>query len=147
MASIVAEVEQRLADLIDEYQAEVLVPASWPVALGHAAWVEEIWVNYMSNALQYGDRPPRVELGADKAIVEGRIRFWIRDNGPGLTPEDQARLFKPFPQLSRARLGHGLGLAIVRRIVEKLGGQVGVESDGVPGHGCLFSFSLPGVAS
>ena len=74
------------------------------------------------------------------------VRFWVRDNGPGITPEDQARLFVPFTRLGQARVGgHGLGLSIVRRIVEKLGGQVGVESQ--VGQGSVFSFTLPGAPS
>ena len=70
------------------------------------------------------------------------VRFWVRDNGTGIPPEQQARLFTPFTRLAQARAtGHGLGLSIVQRIVEKLGGQVGVESQ--PGQGSLFSFTLP----
>jgi signal transduction histidine kinase len=72
------------------------------------------------------------------------VRFWVRDNGRGLPPEDQTRLFAPFTQLDAGRSqGHGLGLFIVRGIVERLGGQVGVES--APGQGSLFSFTLPSV--
>ena len=68
----------------------------------------------------------------------------MRDNGPGLTPEEQARLFTPFTRLDQVRArGHGLGLSIVRRIVEKLGGQVGVESE--VGRGSFFFFTLPGA--
>jgi PAS domain S-box-containing protein len=147
MARIVAEARLRLTRPIQEHQAEIVLPDVWPKALGHAPWIEEVWVNYLSNAIKYGGRPPRVELGA--AGPAGRstppaVRFWIRDNGPGLAPEEQARLFVPFTRLAQARaLGHGLGLSIVRRIVEKLGGEVGVESDGVPGQGCLFFFTLP----
>lgn len=74
------------------------------------------------------------------------VRFWVRDNGPGLTPDQQAQLFTPFERLHQARAeGHGLGLSIVKRIVEKLGGEVGVESDGVPGQGSTFYFTLPAV--
>ncbi len=74
------------------------------------------------------------------------MRFWVRDNGDGLTPEDQARLFAPFTRLDQVRVkGHGLGLSIVRRIVEKLGGQVGVESQ--VGQGSTFSFTLPGISN
>jgi len=70
------------------------------------------------------------------------IRYWVRDRGPGLTEEEQARLFVPFSRLDRPeKLGHGLGLALVRRIVHKLGGQVGVKS--VAGEGCTFWFTLP----
>jgi signal transduction histidine kinase len=72
------------------------------------------------------------------------IRFWVHDNGKGLSKQEQIRLFAPFERLSQVHVkGHGLGLSIVRRIVEKLGGTVGVESDGVPGHGCTFFFTLP----
>jgi signal transduction histidine kinase len=75
------------------------------------------------------------------------VRFWVRDNGLGLSPEEQSRLFVPFTKLAQVRAeGHGLGLSIVRRIVEKLGGKVGVRSSGVPGEGCEFSFTLQEVA-
>jgi len=83
-----------------------------------------------------------VELGATPQ-PDRMVRFWVRDNGPGLTPEEQALLFTPFTRLDQARAkGHGLGLSIVRRIVEKLGGQVGVESE--VGKGSVFTFTLPG---
>jgi PAS domain S-box-containing protein len=141
MGEVVAEVQQRLTYMIEEYQAQIILPTSWPTALGYAPWVEEVWANYLSNGLKYGGQPPRLELGAD-VLAEGMIRFWVRDNGPGLTSEEQARLFAPFTQLSQVRAtGHGLGLSIVRRIVEKLGGRAGVESQ--PGQGSTFSFTLP----
>jgi signal transduction histidine kinase len=143
IASIVAEAWQRLADLVQASHAELITPETWPVALGYAPWVEEVWVNYLSNALKYGGRPPRIELGA-AAQADGQIRFWVRDNGGGLTPTEQARLFAPFERLDQVRAqGHGLGLSIVKRIVEKLGGQVSVESQ--VGQGSVFSFTLPGA--
>jgi signal transduction histidine kinase len=152
MASILDKVGQRLAAVMDEHQAQVVQPAAWPTAVGYGPWVEEVWSNYVSNAILYGCRPhggvpPRVEVGADPLPAPGdadrpTIRFWVRDNGPGLAPEDQARLFAEFQQLSNGHgAGHGLGLSIVRRIVEKLGGEVGVES--APGQGSLFYFTLP----
>ncbi len=142
MGEIVDAAFQHLAYLVEEYDAEIVVPDAWPAAWGHAPWVEEVWVNYLSNALKYGGRPPRLELGA-AVEANGMVRFWVRDNGNGLTPEEQARLFTPFTRLDQARArGHGLGLSIVRRIVEKLGGEVAVESEGVPGQGCVFSFTL-----
>jgi PAS domain S-box-containing protein len=144
MTTIVAEVRQRLAGMIEQGHTEIIFPASaWPDALGYAPWMEQVWVNYLSNAIKYGGRPPRVELGAE-LVPGGMVRFWVHDNGGGITPEDQARLFIPFTRLDQARArGHGLGLSIVRRIVEKLGGQVGVESAGAPGQGCTFFFTLP----
>ena len=143
MASIVTGAQRRLGDMIEKHQAEISLPPAWPRALGYAPWVEEVWANYMSNAIKYGGQPPRVELGADWQS-DGTVRFWVRDNGQGIAPEDQARLFTPFTRLDQVRArGHGLGLSIVRRIVEKLGGQVGVES-GID-QGSLFYFTLPGA--
>lgn len=145
MSAIVEEAQGRLASMIEEYQAEVTVPSDWPVALGYGPWIEEVWSNYLSNALKYGGRPPHIELGATTQ-ENGTVRFWIRDNGDGLTPEEQTRLFTPFTRLDQSRAeGHGLGLSIVQRIVDKLGGQVGVESEGTSRCGSVFSFTLPHV--
>jgi signal transduction histidine kinase len=142
MALVVDEARQRLAYMIEQTGAQVSIAADWPVALGYGPWIEEVWVNYLANALRYGGQPPTIEVGGDNA--NGMARFWVRDEGPGLSAEDQAKLFRPFTQLNQVRTkGHGLGLSIVRRIVEKLGGQVGVESE--PGQGALFYFTLPGV--
>jgi signal transduction histidine kinase len=148
MADIVEQVQQRLAFTIWECGAQITVhPSTWLPALGYAPWVEEVWINYLANALKYGGAPPRIELGSERAPgVEGQVRFWVRDYGRGIAPHDQARLFTPFTRLAQVRSqGYGLGLSIVRRIVEKLGGQVGVESEGVPGRGSLFYFTLPSI--
>ncbi|MEE8392663.1 MAG: ATP-binding protein [Anaerolineae bacterium] len=141
MAHTVAEAQQRLAHMIEKHQAEIIVSDDWPQVLGHGPWIEEAWVNYLSNAIKYGGQPPRVELGAT-AQPDSMVSFWVRDNGPGIPPEAQARLFTPFTRLDQVRAnGHGLGLSIVQRIVEKLDGQVGVESK--VGQGSTFFFTLP----
>jgi signal transduction histidine kinase/DNA-binding response OmpR family regulator len=157
MAHLTSEAQARLAYAIEEAQAEIVAPEQWPTVLGHGPWIEEVWANYISNAIKYGGDPdhgipPRVELGfGDEASPlpnsssdhsSPYVRFWVRDNGPGLTSEAQARLFTPFERLHQVRAqGHGLGLSIVQRIVEKLGGEVGVESQ--IGQGSLFFFTLP----
>lgn len=143
MGDIVDQVLGRLAYMLDQYQAEVTIHGSWPSVLGHTPWIEEVWMNYLSNALKYGGQPPHLELGA-MAVTDGMARFWVRDNGNGLSPEDQARLFAEFTRLDGVRAqGHGLGLSIVRRIIDKLGGQVGVVS--APDQGSIFYFTLPAV--
>lgn len=141
MNAIVAEVRERLDLLITQYEAQVTVPEQWPPVRGYTPWVEEVLSNYFSNALKYGGKPPAVELGA--TTEDGVVRIWVKDNGYGLTPEQQAQLFRPFTRLAEGDdiEGHGLGLSIVHRIVEKMGGQVGVKSE--PGQGSVFSFTLP----
>lgn len=67
------------------------------------------------------------------------LRFWVRDNGTGLDDDQRARLFEEFQRFAPEKVdGHGLGLSIVRRIAEKLGGAVGAESS--PGEGSTFWF-------
>jgi signal transduction histidine kinase len=141
MASVVANVQNRLSYMIKEKRAQIILPESWPGCMGYGPWLEEVWANYLSNAIKYGGRPPRVELGASTQ-PDGMLRFWMRDNGPGISPEALPRLFTPFNQIDSIRNpGHGLGLSMVLHIVEKLGGQAGVESEF--GQGSLFYFDLP----
>jgi two-component system, sensor histidine kinase and response regulator len=145
MAAIIAQTCGRLAHQIKEQQAHLFIPGEWPLAQGYAPWIEEIWANYLSNGLKYGGRPPHLQLGSTLQ-ADGMVRFWLRDNGPGLSPEDSARLFQQFTRLRRNEAeGHGLGLSIVRRIAEKLGGSAGVESS--LGSGSTFYFTLPAVGS
>jgi signal transduction histidine kinase len=147
MADLIEEVLARLAETIRDSGVDLHLPdrASWPIALGYAPWVEEIWVNYISNAIKYGGAQPRIELSAER-LPDGFVRYNVRDYGAGLTSEQQQRLFTPFERLGQAQIkGHGLGLSVVRRIAEKLSGQVGVESSGAPGEGSTFYFTLPGI--
>ncbi len=145
MDKIVEEAIQRLSTMIERQRAEIIRPTSWPTAMGYGPWIEEVWSNYISNGIKYGGDPPQIKLGSS-VRGDGMIRFWVRDNGPGLSPESQSKLFVPFTRLDRSRAeGHGLGLSIVQRIVKKLGGQVGVESE--VGHGSLFYFTLPSAVN
>lgn len=147
MHEIVQAVVNRLTSFIERHQAEIKLVGEWPLALGYRPWIEEVWVNYLDNALKYGGQPPCIELGG-AVQPDGTVRYWVRDFGPGIAPQDQARLFNPLTQIESARTsGHGLGLSIVRRIMDKLGGSAGVESTGVPGEGCRFYFVLPNGAT
>lgn len=142
MAAVIAEARDRVAHLIQQSRAEVEQPAEWPAVLGHGPWIAEIWTNYLSNAVKYGGQPPSIRLGAEPVPARTCVRFWVQDNGAGLTPEQQAALFQPFSRVTETRVkGHGLGLSIVRRIAEKLAGRAGVESQ--PGAGSRFWFELP----
>jgi len=141
MARVVATIRRRLGYIIKKNQARLTLPKTWPEVIGYGPWIEEVWANYISNAIKHGGRPPRVELGASPQ-PDGMLRFWTRDNGPGLPQKVRDRLFTPFSQIDHVHNpGHGLGLSIVYQIVDKLGGQVGVESE--LGQGSLFFFTLP----
>lgn len=145
MDRVVANVQDRLSHMIQERQAQIVLPEVWPDAIGYGPWIEEVWANFLSNALKYGGQPPCVELGAS-ARSDGMFRFWTRDNGAGIPPEACTRLFIPDNPIGRlGHSGNGLGLPIVYNIVEKLGGQVGVESE--VGKGSLFFFTLPASPS
>ena len=139
---LVSDAQSRVDPLIWESQAQLVLPKSWPKALGYGPWIEEVWANYLSNALKYGGQPPEIELGAE-LMPNQMVRFWVKDNGAGISPADQARLFTPFTQLGPTNKGHGLGLSIVQRIISKCGGQVGCTSNG---SGSTFWFTLPAAS-
>ncbi len=142
MSALVAESRDRLEDLLRRTGAGVAVAGELPAAYGYAPWVVHIWSNYLSNAAKYAGPAPRIEIGGEVRAGGTRARFWVRDGGPGLSAAAQAALFVPFTRISTVRAtGHGLGLSIVRRIAEKLGGEVGVDS--TPGAGSCFWFELP----
>lgn len=143
MNAIVSLVEQRLQPMIDKAAARLTVDPALPPALGHAVWLEEVWTNYLSNAIKYGGSPPEIAVGAT-LLDDTSVRYWVRDNGGGIVPELQPNLFGRFERLGQKKFsGHGLGLAIVREIIEKLGGTVGIISLGKPGRGTTFFFTLP----
>lgn len=133
MVNLIERILKSLALTFEHYQGEISLPQTWHTALGHAPWIEEVWTNYITNALKYGGDPPRLQLGST-LLADNMVGFWVRDNG------DQ------FTQLVTLNFnGHGLGLWIVKRIIKKLGGDTWVESKGIPGRDSVFYFSLPGT--
>jgi signal transduction histidine kinase len=145
MGPIVMNLRNRLGDLIDGKPIEFIYPSEWPQVIGYGQWLEEVWVNYVSNAIKYGGDPPRVEIGVD-LLPDGLVKYWVQDNGKGLSPNEAELLFSQFSRLEPQRVeGNGLGLSIVKRIIEKLKGTVGIESSGKAGQGSKFFFILPGV--
>ncbi len=139
VASVFEQALKRVEVLAAERGASVRTDGRECVALGHAAWIEAAVVNLVSNAVRYGGAPPSVSITASE---EGpRVVISVSDNGRGLSEADRARLFQPFVRLSKDAGGHGLGLMIVRRVVERMNGSVHVSS--VVGQGSVFSISLP----
>lgn len=139
---LVEDACQRLQGMIDQRGAVISV-GELPAVIGYAPWLEEVWVNYLSNALKYGGDPPRIEVFGELE-ADRRVRLCVRDHGPGLDPDARLRLFQPFTRISEIAVeGHGLGLSIVQRIVERMGGEVGCDS--WPGEGSCFWLRLPGA--
>lgn len=140
MGYVVNQAKTRLEYMFEDHKAELHMPSRWPLVQGYAPWIEEVWANYLSNALKYGGKPPTVTLNYEERETD--VKFWVEDNGRGLSEEDQKELFKQFPKINSMRVdGHGLGLSIVRRIITRLGGRVGMES--VSPTGSRFYFTLP----
>lgn len=141
MGSIVDAARERLVDMFREHAVQIDMPEVWPTAYGYGPWIEEVWVNYLSNAIKYGGTPPYITVGA-ASHSPGVVCFWVRDNGKGLTEEEQSHLFTMFTRLRQTSVeGYGLGLSIVQRIVTRLKGEVGIES--IAGQGSTFFFTLP----
>lgn len=133
MDEIVNEAIGRLSKTFRKQEFNITVfNKPLPIAIGYAPWVEEVWVNYISNALKYGGQPSSIELGGS-AMPDGNIQFWVQDNGRELSLNEQTDLFTPFERLHRSSIkleGHGLGLSIVQRIVTRLDGEVGILNKG-----------------
>ena len=145
MADVVNSALVNVKHLINERHALITQPDTWPLALGYAPWLEVVWVNYLSNAIKYGGTPPLINIGASR-LDDGSVEFWISDNGRGLSLEQQQQLFMPFKAIGNIPAGgHGLGLSIVKRVLDKLGGTVSVSSEGEMGKGSRFSFTLPSL--
>lgn len=142
MNQVLQEALTRVHPTAEANQAVIEVEGTLPAVMGHASWLEEAFVNYLNNAIKYGGTPPRIRVGA-RPEPNGHIRFWVQDNGAGLSESALAQLFTRFERLGQQKIeGHGLGLTIVKTIVEKLGGSVAAESSGIPGEGSIFSFTL-----
>jgi signal transduction histidine kinase len=121
-----------------------------PAGLRVPVWADadrlrQVVTNYLTNALKYSPADSPVEVGLD--LEQQQARVWVHDEGPGLPPEEQERIWDCFHRAkgikvqSGTGVGLGLGLHICRTIVERLQGQVGVQS--MPGQGSTFWFTVP----
>jgi signal transduction histidine kinase len=126
---------------IQEKNARVECSGPWPRVLAHEPTLAQVLINLTSNALKFV-RPgalPLVRLRAEEAAQF--IRVWVEDNGVGIAPGHQDQIFRLFTRLNGEKYpGTGIGLAIVQKGVERMGGRVGVES--VADQGSRFWFEL-----
>jgi signal transduction histidine kinase len=116
-----------------------------PFVLGDRVRLVQALQNLVDNACKFmGDQPdPRIEIGARGTDVEGKPILFVRDNGVGIEPQHHDRVFGLFDKLDPQNEGTGIGLALVKRIVEIHGGRIWIESEGA-GQGSMFCFTLTG---
>jgi signal transduction histidine kinase len=132
---------------IEAREVDMEIDPQMPTVVGDRMRLLEVFQNLIDNAVQFmADQPkPRVSVGAK--AEEGLVVCFVRDNGRGIEPRYQDKIFDLFERLDNEAEGSGVGLALVKRIVEVHGGRVWVDSEG-GGQGATFWFSLatPGTA-
>jgi signal transduction histidine kinase len=124
--------------------ATVLIQPNLPAIHGDRQRLIEVLQNLIDNAAKYmrDQSDPRIEIGQHKVDAEpGKLIFYVKDNGMGIAPEYHERIFGLFNKLDANTEGTGIGLALVKRIIEVHGGRVWVESEA--GQGATFYFTLP----
>lgn len=143
VSAIVADV----ADLVEAPMMAVggrLVVSPLPVAHGDYVQLRQLILNLVSNSIRYRRENEPLVVKIRGQADPGGVAVTVEDNGQGFTVEEGSRLFEPF-EMGKAGTGHGLGLALCRRIVESHGGQITAE--GRPGEGATFTIELPYVVS
>ncbi|MEW5939292.1 MAG: ATP-binding protein [Chloroflexota bacterium] len=141
MADLAREALENVRGNLEAGRVAVNVEPGLPVVYGDRQRLVEVLQNLADNAAKFmGDQPrPRVEIG-QRGEEDGKPVFFVRDNGIGIAPEYHERIFGLFNKLDPKSDGTGIGLAIVKRIVEAHGGRIWVESEA--GRGCAFYFTL-----
>ena len=139
---VIAEVLARFSQDIRKADAEVKASPPLGKVLAHRLALTQMIENLVTNGLKFVAPGVRPELRLWTEVKGGLVRLWVQDNGIGIPKEDQARIFGGFQRLHSQKdyPGSGVGLSIVRRAAEKMGGIVGVESE--PGKGSSFFIEL-----
>jgi len=144
MSTVVEDCLANLALSIDETGAAITVQPDLPNASGDREQLVRLMQNLVGNALKFRspDHPPVITVGG-RVRDDGRREYWVADNGVGIAPEHHQRIFMIFQRVGATKVdGTGIGLSVVKRIVERHGGEIHVESD--LGQGATFRFDLPG---
>jgi light-regulated signal transduction histidine kinase (bacteriophytochrome) len=142
LQSVVDAVVTTLQPTIDELEASVSY-GDLPTVYGDRVLLQQLLQNLIGNALKYsGPAAPRVNIKASYSRTEWIVS--VADNGPGIAAEYHEGIFLPLKRLHGNEIsGTGMGLAVCRRIAERHGGRIWVESQ--PGMGCTFCFTVPGL--
>lgn len=143
-ADIVHEAIEMVRGHIEARGVEVEIAPDLPIVFGDRVRLVEVVQNLLDNACKFmGEQPrPRVEIGTCGTDTDGKPILFVRDNGIGIDPQHHDKIFSLFNKLDPQSEGTGIGLALVKRIVETHGGRIWVESPG-KGGGTTFCFTLP----
>ncbi len=143
LGAVACEALAMVAGPVAERGVEVTVAPHLPPVIGDRLRLIEVYQNLLENAVKYmGDQPaPRIEVGSRLSDANETV-FYVADNGMGIEPAYHKKIFRLFERLSAETEGTGIGLALVKRIVEVHDGKVRVESDG-KGRGSTFCLALP----
>jgi signal transduction histidine kinase len=143
LARLIDEVVRQLDRERDGGLPPIEVAPALPVARADPDLLRLVFANLLGNAVKFTRDAPAPRIEVDARSTEHGVEVSVGDNGVGFDAAVAAQLFRPFVRLHGARFeGHGLGLSIVRRVIERHGGRVHAEPR--PGGGALFRFSLPG---
>ena len=139
---LVAEVVELLHGRISAGKITIQISENLPSIYGDRPRVFEVFQNLIDNAAKFmeGQLNPRIEIGVQGELNNKPV-FFVRDNGIGISPQFKDRIFGLFDKLNAQSEGTGIGLALVKRIVEFHGGRIWVESE--VGQGATFYFTLP----
>lgn len=146
LSDVIKEAVAQINWVIEERKARINLKRSDSQVLGHHAMLVQVMVNLISNAIKFTDPGVGPEVNIWDERRNGSVRVWVEDNGIGIAPEHQDRIFRIFERLHGRECftGTGVGLAIVEKAIARMGGRVGLES--VLGHGSRFWFEVPSVA-
>ncbi len=145
LVGLVHAVAERIQVLSDRHELRLKVPSGELLLLGDRGRLDQVVTNLLSNAIRYSPDggPIDVELDVDLAPDAEWITLVVRDRGIGIPPEEQQQIFEAFGRAHGSRYGGlGLGLTICHGIVSRHGGEIAVESSGVPGEGSTFRVRL-----
>jgi PAS domain S-box-containing protein len=140
---VVDESVNLLGGILDEHKVSLQIHEDLPTVYGDPTRLLEIMQNLINNAAKFmGNQPnPLIEIGTRGVDSDGKPVLFVRDNGMGIEPEYHERIFGLFNRLNPEIEGTGIGLTLVKRIVEVHGGHIWLESQ--PGQGATFLFTLP----
>ncbi|HZS11290.1 MAG TPA: ATP-binding protein [Nitrospirales bacterium] len=138
---VINDVLKSCANEIDSAHAHVDVQHSLPLVPCHRAYLRQIFENLILNALKFSQGAAKPEIRVRAVRQADRVCFTVSDNGPGIPESQRERVFEPFVRLKPDLKGSGIGLTIVKRIVELYGGRIWIESP--PEGGCAVQFTLP----